>query len=46
MNRGTGLGLSIVREVARIHGGAAGVEDRPGGGAAFFLRIPLTEEQP
>jgi two-component system sensor histidine kinase KdpD len=46
VSRGTGLGLSIVREVARIHGGMAGVEDRPGGGASFFLRIPLSEEQP
>ena len=44
VNRGTGLGLAIVREVARVHGGSAGVEDRPGGGAAFFLRIPIKEQ--
>jgi len=45
-NRGTGLGLAIVREVARVNGGTAGVESRPGGGAVFFLRIPVPEDQP
>jgi two-component system sensor histidine kinase KdpD len=45
-NRGTGLGLAIVREVARVHGGSAGVQDRVGGGAAFFLRIPAGSELP
>jgi two-component system sensor histidine kinase KdpD len=39
-HRGTGLGLAIVHEVARIHHGAAGVVDRPGGGSVFFLEIP------
>ncbi|HTH14990.1 MAG TPA: DUF4118 domain-containing protein, partial [Spirochaetia bacterium] len=46
VNRGTGLGLAIVREVARIHGGVAGVGDRPGGGACFFLRFPVGGSPP
>ncbi len=32
---GSGLGLAIVAEHCRAHGGAARVEDRPGGGARF-----------
>jgi len=35
-----GLGLAIVAETARLHGGAVGVEDRPGGGSVFRLRLP------
>jgi two-component system sensor histidine kinase MprB len=37
---GSGLGLAIVRQVAESHGGEVGVEDAPGGGAAFRLRLP------
>lgn len=37
---GTGLGLYLVGEVAALHGGRAWVEDRPGGGASFRIRIP------
>jgi len=39
-HRGSGLGLAIVAEVARLHRGRAGVEDRPGGGSIFFLEFP------
>jgi signal transduction histidine kinase len=39
-NGGTGLGLSIVRGIARAHGGQADVINRPGRGAAFWIRIP------
>jgi len=38
--KGTGLGLSFVRQVAALHGGEAGLENRPGGGARAFLRLP------
>jgi two-component system sensor histidine kinase KdpD len=38
--RGTGLGLALVAEVARLHGGAAGVRDRAGGGSEFWVRLP------
>jgi PAS domain S-box-containing protein len=39
--RGTGMGLAIVRGIAEAHGGHAGVEASPGGGATFFLSIPV-----
>ena len=37
---GTGAGLAVVRRFAELHGGRAWVEDRPGGGAAFFVYLP------
>jgi two-component system OmpR family sensor kinase len=37
---GTGLGLSIVKGIARAHGGEAGVVNRPGRGATFWVTIP------
>lgn len=38
--RGLGLGLSVVRAVAEAHGGTATVEDVPGGGSRFAIRLP------
>lgn len=37
---GTGLGLALVDEHAQAHGGAAWVEDRPGGGSRFVVSFP------
>ena len=37
---GTGIGLSLVRRFAELHGGQAWVEERPGGGARFSVRLP------
>jgi signal transduction histidine kinase len=37
---GTGLGLTVVDRVATSHGGTVEVEDAPGGGALFRLRLP------
>jgi two-component system OmpR family sensor kinase len=37
---GMGLGLHIVRELVRLHGGQVGVDRAPGGGAAFWVRLP------
>jgi signal transduction histidine kinase len=39
-SRGSGLGLAIASGIARAHGGAAGVDNRPGHGATFWIRIP------
>ena len=39
--RGTGLGLSICASIVHDHGGTIGVEDAPGGGARFVVRLPL-----
>jgi len=37
--QGSGLGLAIVRQVAEAHGGSVIVEEAPGGGALFRLRL-------
>lgn len=37
---GSGLGLAIVRAIAQAHGGEAGVENRPGKGATFWIEVP------
>jgi two-component system sensor histidine kinase MprB len=37
---GSGLGLAIVRQAAQAHGGSVEVDDAPGGGALFRLRLP------
>lgn len=41
---GNGLGLTIARAIVRQHGGRIGVDDRPGGGAAFWFTLPLASE--
>ncbi len=37
---GSGIGLAIVEAVAHAHGGAVTIEDTPGGGATFVVRLP------
>jgi signal transduction histidine kinase len=39
---GAGFGLAIVARIAELHGGTVDVEDRPGGGGRFTLRLPLS----
>jgi signal transduction histidine kinase len=43
---GTGLGLTLVRRIARAHGGGVDVDNRPGQGATFRIRLPLVTEAP
>jgi signal transduction histidine kinase len=38
---GAGLGLAIAHRIATAHAGRLHVEDNPGGGARFVLRVPL-----
>jgi signal transduction histidine kinase len=38
---GTGLGLNVVHTLVRALGGRVWVEDAPGGGARFVVRLPL-----
>jgi signal transduction histidine kinase len=40
MVAGAGIGLSLVARFAAVHGGRAWVEDNPGGGASFRVRLP------
>lgn len=40
-SRGTGLGLAVVKKIAEEHGGSVRAEQREGGGAEFFMRLPL-----
>ncbi|MEZ4226387.1 MAG: hybrid sensor histidine kinase/response regulator [Polyangiaceae bacterium] len=40
---GSGLGLSICKRLVEEHGGTLTVDDRPGGGASFLMRIPRAE---
>jgi heavy metal sensor kinase len=38
---GTGLGLAIVKAIVGLHKGEVSVENRPGGGALFRVRLPV-----
>jgi len=38
---GTGLGLAIAKWIVDRHGGRIGVANRPGGGAAFRVELPV-----
>ena len=42
--RGSGMGLAISRRIAEVHGGSLTLEDAPGGGARFVLRLPADPE--
>jgi signal transduction histidine kinase len=38
--RGSGVGLALVKHIVEAHGGRVTVDDRPGGGSRFTLRLP------
>jgi two-component system NtrC family sensor kinase len=39
--KGTGVGLALCRALAQSHDGSLELEETPGGGASFMLRLPL-----
>ncbi len=41
--RGLGLGLSVVKAVVEAHGGGVSVNSRPGEGAEFTVKLPLSQ---
>jgi two-component system OmpR family sensor kinase len=41
---GAGLGLAIVAALVTAHGGATGVNTAPGGGATFWITLPLAAD--
>jgi signal transduction histidine kinase len=38
--KGAGLGLAIAGRIVSLHGGEVRVEDTPGGGSTFFVKLP------
>ena len=43
---GAGLGLAIVWRIVEAHGGDVSVSNRPGGGAAFIIRLNRSDQVP
>ncbi len=42
---GTGVGLSLCLNIVTAHGGQLNLQDTPGGGATFYIHLPLPEQQ-
>jgi signal transduction histidine kinase/CheY-like chemotaxis protein len=42
---GTGLGLALVKSIAEAHEGQVWAENKPDGGAVFFLQLPKAPEE-
>ncbi len=40
--RGSGLGLSLVHEIVELHEGSVSVSSKPGHGATFTVRLPVS----
>jgi signal transduction histidine kinase len=43
--QGTGIGLAICARIAQRHGGSIRVEDAPGEGSSFIVRLPTQQGQ-
>ncbi len=44
--RGSGLGLAICRAIINAHSGTLVAANRPGGGAEFVIRLPVSKDAP
>ena len=42
---GTGLGLALVKSIAQVHKGQVWAENPNGGGAVFYLQLPVAEQE-
>lgn len=42
---GLGLGLAISRKIIELHGGSIWAESWPGGGSAFCVHLPISQEE-
>jgi signal transduction histidine kinase len=42
---GLGIGLATCARIIAAHGGRLGVDEAPGGGAAFWFELPLPAEE-
>lgn len=45
LEKGTGLGLAIVKNILEVHGARFGAQNQPTGGARFWFRLPVDQEQ-
>jgi CheY-like chemotaxis protein len=44
VGEGTGIGLTIVHRIVDAHGGSIALDSRPGHGATFVLRFPISRD--
>jgi signal transduction histidine kinase/CheY-like chemotaxis protein len=42
--KGSGMGLAVVHSIVQGHGGSVHLKDRPGTGACFCVRLPVTTQ--